>query len=127
MDGFHLNGIWWKVRFVNSSSEYLTDRTGNYRLATTDVRLHYIWIDAKLSGRLLVKVLLHELGHATMASYGLIDDLHRFVKKDYWVDAEEWICNLIADYGAMIFLSASNVLGDSIWDYIPKQIDSLLN
>lgn len=127
MNGFHLNGLYWQVRFVRPDSKYLVDRTGNYRLATTDVRLHCIWIDAKLSGQLLVKVLLHELGHATMASYGLIDELHRFVKKDYWIYAEEWICNLIADYGALIFRSASEALGDDIWDYIPREIDRMLS
>lgn len=126
MDGFYLNGLYWKVRFVRPNSGYLVDRTGNYRLATTDVRLHYIWLNEDLSGSLLVKVLLHELGHATMASYGLIDELHKLVKKDYWVDAEEWICNLIADYGALIFESAARTLGDEIWDYIPKEIERVL-
>ena len=111
---------------MRSNSRYLMDRTRNYRLATTDVRLHYIWLNENLSGRLLVKVLLHEMGHATMASYGLIDELHELVKKEYWIEAEEWICNLIANYGALIFESAAKILGDEIWNYIPKEIEQIL-
>lgn len=127
MDGFYLNGIYWRVRFVNPNSIYLMDRTRNMRLATTDISSHYIFLNDRLEGDLLIRVLLHELGHATMASYGLIDDLHRFVKKDYWIEAEEWVCNLIADYGAIIFLSASKTLGVDVWNYIPRKIDHLFS
>ena len=97
------------------------------RLATTDISSHYIFLNDRLEGDLLIRVLLHELGHATMASYGLINDLHRFVKKDYWIEAEEWVCNLIADYGAIIFLSASKTLGVDVWNYIPRKIDHLFS
>lgn len=127
MDSFYLNNIYWKVSYVRSDSKRLIDRTGNVRLATTDIRLHQICINENLSGKLLTKVLLHEIGHATMASYGLISDLHKFVKKEYQVEAEEWVCNLIADYGAMIFRSAVKVLGDKAWDYVPREIDRILS
>lgn len=62
----------------------------------------------------LRRVLIHELGHVTLVSYGLLPELHRMVKSAYWVDAEEWACNWIADYGNMIFRKGSQILGYDI-------------
>lgn len=62
-----------------------------------------------------------------MASYGLLDELHKFVKREYWVESEEWVCNLIAEYGALILRSAYEALGDKVWYYIPSQIDRMLS
>ena len=67
----------------------------------------------------LERVLLHELGHATMVSYGMLPELHRMVRPAYWTEAEEWICNLLADYGAMIFRKASDQLGYDILEWQP--------
>lgn len=127
MAGFYLNGIYWRVSYVDPYDKYLVDRTKHLRLATTDVRSHHIRINEDIEGELLTKVLLHEIGHATMASYGLLDELHRFVKREYWVESEEWVCNLIAEYGALILHSAYEALGDKVWDYIPSQIDRMLS
>lgn len=64
-------------------------------------------------------MLLHELGHATMVSYGMLPELHRMMRPAYWIEAEEWICNLLADYGAMIFWKASDQLGYDILEWQP--------
>lgn len=37
--------------------------------------------------------------HCVLCSYGLLYDIHMAVKKDYWILAEEWICNFPYDYG----------------------------
>lgn len=49
------------------------------------------------------QVLIHELGHCALFSFDLICDIHQMVSREFWIEAEEWICNFIADYGMMIF------------------------
>ena len=125
MERFYLNGILWRVYFVPSTSSYLVDRTGNVRLATTDVRLHNIYIYEGLSGELLKRVIIHEIGHAVMASFGLISELHKLVKPEYWIEAEEWVCNLIADYGSLILQTSEDVIRDSL-DILPRAFEATL-
>lgn len=125
MERFYLNGILWKVYYVPVSSPYLVDRTGNVRLATTDIRLHTIYIYKGLSGELLRKVIVHEIGHAAMASFALLDELHMFVKPQYWIEAEEWVCNLLADYGMSILSKGENLLGNEI-RIVPMAIERAL-
>ena len=117
MERFYLNDILWKVYYVPNSSPYLVDRTGNVRLATTDIRLHTIYIYEGLSGELLRKVTVHEIG--------LLEELHQFVKPQYWIDAEEWVCNLLADYGMSILEISENILGNTI-DIVPRVFDIAL-
>ena len=105
-----MNGIFWRVLRTDQDDPVLIDRTGRRTLAVTDPRTHCIWLAKGLYGRSLERVLLHELGHATMVSYGMLPELHRMVRPAYWTEAEEWICNLLADYGAMIFWKASDQL-----------------
>ena len=125
MERFYLNGILWRVYYVPSNSSYLVDRTGNVRLATTDVRLHNIYIYEGLSGELLNRVIIHEIGHAVMASFGLISELHKLVKPEYWIEAEEWGCNLIADYGSLILQTSEDVIRDS-FDILPRAFEATL-
>ena len=46
-----------------------------------------------------IRVLIHEICHCVLYSYGLLYDIRKAVKKDYWILAEEWICNFLYDYG----------------------------
>ena len=114
-----MNGIFWRVLRTDQDDPVLIDRTGRRTLAVTDPRTHCIWLAKGLYGRSLERVLLHELGHATMVSYGMLPELHRMVRPAYWTEAEEWICNLLADYGAMIFWKASDQLGYDILEWQP--------
>lgn len=121
-----MNGYLWHVAYVNKNSSYLIDRTGKLTLATTDPVTRCIYLSNRLSGDKLNRVLLHELGHVTMFSYGLVDYIHHFTKPECWVEAEEWICNFIADYGLMIFSAAFQILGDKAWVYIPYELERLI-
>lgn len=121
-----LNGYLWRVVFVASNSPELVDRTGTMRVATTDPSALRVYLSDKLSGDFLVRVLIHELGHCAMFSFNLIDDIHRMVKRQYWIEAEEWACNFIADYGLKIFSAAYSVLGDDAWFLLPKQLTKLI-
>ena len=114
MERFTVNGWLWRIRFVDPDSPYLVDRTGRRTIAVTDPKLQHVLVARGLSGEKLRRVLIHELGHVTLVSYGLLPELHRMVKPAYWVDAEEWACNWIAAYGNMIFRKGSQILGYDI-------------
>ena len=81
------------------------------RLATTDPTACHIYLTDFLSGMLLETVLIHEIGHAMMVSYGLLSAIHSAVRPDKWVEAEEWLCNYTATYGREVLDIASNLLG----------------
>lgn len=121
-----MNGYLWHVKFVEPWSPELVDRTGETRVATTDPRKLCIFLSNDLSGNFLMTVLLHELGHCAMISFHLLDDIHRFTKREYWIEAEEWICNFIADYGFKIFKAAYSILGLNAWKVVPAELEKIL-
>ena len=110
MNSFYCNGILWQVLFVDPYSPVLIDRTGQLRVATTDPLTCSVHLSRDLTGDVLQTVLRHELGHVTMLSYNLLDEIHRMVKPRYWVDIEEWICNFMADYGSEVFRISNDIL-----------------
>lgn len=109
MEEFCINDIHWKVYYVSNNSYFLIDRTGKRCIATTDVKRKIIFVDCSLIGDELRKVLLHELTHAAMDSYGLIQDIHKMVPRKNWIFVEEWICNFIYNYGVEIMDNVNKV------------------
>lgn len=109
---FYMNGDLWRVQFVPPQDDVLIDRTGKRTLAVSDYSTMLISIASNLHGELLNRVFIHELGHCVMFSYGLLQDLHRMVKKRYWVDAEEFVCNILADYSHFVIGTARDILGN---------------
>lgn len=95
---FRIGSDIWAIKFVSPTSSNLVDRTGNITLATTDPTNKVIFVSNTLRGGMLRKVLLHELMHCIMVSYGLLIDISRMVKPDYQIELEEYICNLCAEY-----------------------------
>lgn len=126
MNGFTMNGYSWRVCFVDSDDPMLVDRTGKFTVATTDPTTLRVYISTSLDGSFLTRVLIHELGHCAIFSFDLLDDIHRMVHPRYWVEAEEWVCNFIADYGMKIFSVAYNVLGDRAIDIVPYEVERLV-
>lgn len=110
---FYINGYLWRVIFVEQDSAYLVDRTANKRVATTDPSTLCVYLSKELSGSFLRTVLIHELGHCVMFSYGLSPAIHSFVRPDRWIEAEEWVCNFVADYGDDILHIADRILSSS--------------
>ena len=100
------------MQFVSPHDSVLIDRTGERTLAVSDYSTKIISIANNLYGELLNRVFIHELGHCVMFSYGLLPGLHRMVKKQYWVEAEEFVCNILADYGQFVIGTARDVLGN---------------
>lgn len=126
MEGFVMNGYLWHVRRVLSNSPLLIDRTDRLTVATTDTETLTVNLSSQLEGDFLIRVLLHELGHCALFSYGLLDEIHKMVYPEYWIDAEELICNIIADYGLKIFTSAYKIMGYDAWQIIPPEFEKLL-
>lgn len=126
MNSFSMNGYFWNVQFVEANSPMLMDRTGKRAFATTDPRSHKVYLSNVLHGDFLMKVLIHELGHCALVSYDLLDDIHRMVKPEYWIEAEEWACNLLADYGFKIFSIAFDILGYDAWKMIPEHFNRVI-
>lgn len=124
---FVMNGYEWHILRVDPNDPRLVDRTRTARLATTDPNDLCVYLSNELSGEMLTRVLIHELGHCAIFSYGLEHEIHRFVKRRYWVEAEESICNFLADYGRIIFNRVAEVLGKDAWRVIPIEFDRLIS
>lgn len=123
---FYMNGDLWRVRFVSPNDNVLIDRTGQRTLAVSDYSTMTISIASNLHGELLNRVFIHELGHCVMFSYGLLPELHRMVKKQYWVDAEEFVCNVLADYGHFVIRTARDVLGNKFTYVSPVGMERMI-
>lgn len=122
MDSFYMNGDLWRVKTVGPYSPKLIDRTRQLKVATTDPVTHCVYISDRLEGDFFSTVLIHELGHCVMISYGLIDYIHDHVEPQYWIDVEEFICNFLADYGLMVFRIAYELYGDDAIRIIPLEL-----
>lgn len=106
-----MNGYLWRIYYVDPHDERLVDRTHNLRVATTDFNTCCLYLSNELSGDFLRTVFIHELGHVTMFSYNLLPAIHIFVTPEKWIEAEEWVCNFIADYGDEVLFIANDILG----------------
>lgn len=126
MEAFYLNGDLWRVKSVNPNHPELVDRTGKRCVATTNPVEYCVYLSDQLQGTLFARVLIHELGHCTMISFDLLEEIHRLVEPDKWVEAEEFVCNFIADYGLTIFDTAYQMFGDDALLYIPSAIEKLV-
>lgn len=121
-----MNGDLWRVQFVPSQDDVLIDRTGSRTLGVSDYSTHIISIANNLHGELLNRVFIHELGHCVMFSYGLLTELHRMVKKRYWVDAEEFVCNILSDYGQFVIGTARDILGNQFTYVSPVGMERVI-
>lgn len=122
-----MNGYLWKAVYVKPNDPMLVDRTGSLTVATTDPTNLTVYISNSLHGDFLNRVLIHELGHCAIFSFNLLPDIHRMCYPEYWVEAEEWVCNFIADYGLSIFEEAYYILGPEALYLVPREIERLIS
>ena len=120
-----MNGYSWKVRFVDSQSPMLVDRTNTLTIATTDPTTMTIYLSNRLYGDFLFTVFIHELGHCALYSFGFLDMIRKWVKPEYQIKMEEFICNFLADYGMRIFNIGFSVLGYNAWKIIPSEFEKI--
>lgn len=121
-----MNGRLWQIRIVNASDPLLIDRTNRLTLATCDPSTNTVYMSSALYGDMFIKVLIHELGHCLIFSYNLDEEIHRVVDKKHWIEAEEWVCNFIYDYGLKIFQAAKRILCGQAINIIPEALEKLI-
>lgn len=126
IDEFYMNGLHWNVRWTKSTDPILVDRTGSLTVAVTDPDTMTIYLSNELRGSFLTTVVLHELSHAMMISYGYLDIIHKYCKKRYWIDMEELIANLIADRAYEIFQRAYDIVGDDAIRFVPYMLEQFV-
>ena len=126
IDEFYMNGLRWRVRFTYPTDPVLVDRTGTLTIGVTDSATMTIYLSNKLRGEFLTRVVLHELSHAMMYSYYYLDEIHRYCKKQYWIEMEELIANLIADRAYEIFQRAYDIVGDEAIRFVPYMLEQFV-
>ena len=126
IDEFYMNGLRWRVRFTYPADPVLVDRTGTLTIGVTDSATMTIYLSNELRGSFLTTVVLHELSHAMMVSYGYLDIIHKYCKKRYWIDMEELIANLISQQAKEIFERAYDIVGDEAIRFVPYELERLV-
>lgn len=86
---FLINNIYWKLAFVSPDYPLLRRVSGDFSIGACDNLTRTIYINETLKGKLLKKVLCHEIVHAAMFSYNV----------DLTIEQEELIADLISTYG----------------------------
>ena len=126
MKQFEINGNLWKIKFVKSTSKYLIDRTSTLRLATTDPSLNTIFLSDRISGSFLKKVLIHEITHVVLWEYDIISKIQEYCYPQFAIAMEEEICNILADYGEIVFQNAYSILGENAIRIVPYELERLV-
>ena len=96
---YQMNGKTWHIRIVQSDSPMLMRSDGSYTVGMCDRAMQTIYISELLQGKFLRKVLIHEVCHSAMFSYGI----------DMSVEQEELFCDLVATYGDEIIGIVDNI------------------
>lgn len=95
----NINGLDWQISLVEPYSPMLKRSDGGYTVGMCDRTEQTIYVSSALQGEFLRKVLIHEVCHSAMMSYGIIMS----------IEQEELFCDLIATYGDEIFEIADRV------------------
>ena len=125
MKHFRMNGVTWRIQYVLPNDSNLVDRTGMLTVATTDPATATVYISGELRGEFRKKVLIHELAHCAMISYGIVDQIAVMTRPEYRVEMEETICNFLADYGERIYNLSYEILGPEAIYMIPGYINKI--
>ena len=92
---FELNGIQWKIVWVDNKSSLLSRTDGSMSVGVTDMNTHCIYLAKSLHGAFLRKVIIHELCHCVCMSYNIYMP----------IEQEEYLADWISLYGTdLIYL-----------------------
>lgn len=94
-----IKNIKWNIKYTNNK-EYLKRNNGTYTIGMCDVNNRTIYVYDKLEGVLLIDVLIHEITHAYIHSYGYILS----------EDEEEFLCEFVSKYSYSILNNVEDVL-----------------
>lgn len=105
MRPFVINGEAWRVTRVSAGDPRLVDWTGTERVATTDPESRTVYVNDTLVPPLLDRVMLHEVAHAIVASWGLRGSGRE------WSGVDEWGAQLVENHSLEALEAASTALG----------------
>lgn len=123
---FFVNRHLWRVKYVHPNSKCLIDRTGKLRVATTDPSVNTIFLSTSLNEDFLKRVIIHEMTHVVLWEYNIISHIKKYCKPQYRIDMEEEICNILAEYGEMVFRIAYSVIGGEAIFIVPYEMERLV-
>lgn len=86
---------------MDPSDSELQRSDGSYTLGVTDRNTRCVYLNNRLYGYMLDKVLCHEVCHVYFFEYGY----------DLDIETEELLCDFVATYGRDIFKTADALLG----------------
>ena len=86
---YQINNKTWYIRLVRSDSPMLMRSDLSYTVGMCDTKTQTVYISNLLQGNFLRKVVIHEVCHSAMYSYGI----------DMSIEQEELFCDLISTYG----------------------------
>lgn len=102
---FTINGVRWRIKYVNYNHPMLRRTDGSYTLGVCDNNSKMIYITEGLSLKKLRHVLAHEVTHAAMFSYSVVLDSFQ----------QELIADLIATYGDEIINITNQIFSKLIY------------
>lgn len=105
MRPFVINGEAWGVTRVSAGDPRLIDWTGTERVATADPSSRTVYVNDMLVPPLLDQVMLHEVAHAIVSSWGM-----RGSGTD-WSNIDEWGAQLVERHSIEAINAASEALG----------------
>lgn len=97
---FTVNGKEWQLSFVEPTNTMLIRSDKVFTLGVTDNNYQTVFINNQLKGKLLDKVVCHELVHVFSFSYDM----------DIPIDTEEIVADFLATYGRNVFNVADELL-----------------
>ena len=104
---FEVNGSLWKIVYCNPSSQNLMRSDNTYTLGVCDNPQKTIFLSDRLSGKLLDKVICHELTHVYCFEFNYAMD----------IQTEEIVADFMSLFGRDIIY-----LADEIMDKILRRI-----
>ena len=96
---FLINNTYWKLAFVSPDFPLLRRKSGDFSIGACDNLTRTIYINETLTGKLLKKVLCHEITHAAMFSYNV----------NLTIEQQELIADLISTYGDEIIYVTNKI------------------
>lgn len=105
---FEVNGIKWKIKYVNPFSDDLRRSDGSLTVGMTDWGKRSVFLSNRLTGAFYRKVLAHELVHCFMFSHSI----------NIPIEEEEYIASWVAEYGTELIYLLDDLVGRTRKAYI---------
>lgn len=100
METVIINGIEWRITFIDHNSAMLFRSDGSHTIGMTDGNLRTMFLSDRLRGAMLEKVICHELCHCICFSY----DIHIPIQQ------EEFLAEWISLYGREVIRILDDLL-----------------